>query len=482
MTETYLDKVLEKAFGEPQPKQAEFLKATSRYVGYGGARGGGKSHAVRMKATFLAYEHFGIKILIVRRTMDELRGNYILPMLEAYGKLPADIKPNYKSDPHEFWFDNGSMIKLGYCDAETDVARYIGQEYDVIFFDEGTTLTEQQFRKIDSTVRGANPFPKRTYVTCNPGGVGHGWVLRLFIERKYREQDGELAEDYEFIQAKVWDNLKMFEFDAGYQRAIKGKPRTEKNVNYAVMMSDYVRSLKANDEQTRKAWIDGDWYVFEGQFFPEFSTTAHVCPAFDPPADWHKSVAIDYGLDRLAVLWLTTNHDGQTYVYRELQRKDLTVPSAANVILENCKERITEFYAPSDLWNRDRHTGIEMALTFAMNDVPLIKVGRERIPQWARVKEYLELHDGVPQLKIMDNCPDLIDCMQRLQYDPKKIQDASTEPHDITHLPDALRAWCSRFQTVPVRTKPVLPDPFHLLDDEPSENVSEEYLIGGYLN
>lgn len=476
-----LEQALIKAFGTPQPKQAEFLNSTKRYVGYGGARGGGKSHAVRMKATYLAYQHPGIKVLIIRKTMDELRGNYILPLLKAYARIPAELRPSYKSDPHEFWFpeigEGQSIIKLGYCDNETDTARYIGQEFDVVFIDEGTTQTEKQFHDIDSCVRGANPFPKRTYVTCNPGGVGHSWVLRLFIEKKYHPEDGELPEDYCFIQAKVWDNLKMFEYDGGYQRAIKGKHRTEENINRAVMMSDYVRSLKANDEQTRKAWIDGDWYVFQGQFFPEFSRTKHVCKAFPIPAYWRHSSAIDYGLDRLAVLWFATDENGNTYVYRELSRQDLTIPSAARITLENTplEERINEYYAPSDLWSRDKLSGVQMNLTFAMNNMPLIQVGRERIPGWARVKEFFEN----PNFKIMDCCEELITCIERLQYDTKNIQDAATKPHEITHLPDALRYWCSRFQSAAEVQKETLPDPWGW-DKEETEDIPEEYFLGGY--
>lgn len=83
--------------------------------------------------------------------------------------------------------------------AQTDVAQYQGQEYDVIFMDEATHFTEYQFNAIKSCLRGVNDFPKRFYLTCNPGGVGHGWVKRLFIDRDYRQ--GEQAEDYTFIPA-----------------------------------------------------------------------------------------------------------------------------------------------------------------------------------------------------------------------------------------------------------------------------------------
>ena len=60
----------------PYPKQVEFFKATSKYIAYGGARGGGKSWAARVKATLLALNYSGIQILLLRRTLAELRENH----------------------------------------------------------------------------------------------------------------------------------------------------------------------------------------------------------------------------------------------------------------------------------------------------------------------------------------------------------------------------------------------------------------------
>lgn len=147
----------------PNPKQKQFFEADSRYVAYGGARGGGKSWAVRTKATLMAAKYPGIRILLMRKTFPELRENHILPLLrDLYGIA------TYNDSKKVFSFKNGSRIKFGYCDAQTDVAQYQGQEYDVIFMDEATHFTEYQFNAIKSCLRGVNDFPKRFYLTCNP--------------------------------------------------------------------------------------------------------------------------------------------------------------------------------------------------------------------------------------------------------------------------------------------------------------------------
>ncbi len=154
--------------GTPNARQQAFFAADTRYVAYGGARGGGKSWAVRKKAALLALRYPACKIMILRRTLPELRENHTRP-------LSADLNgiAVYKESDRTLTFPNGSLIRLGFCGNDSDVLQYQGQEYDFIFIDEATQLTEYQYMWISSCCRGVNRIPKRIYLTCNPGGVGH---------------------------------------------------------------------------------------------------------------------------------------------------------------------------------------------------------------------------------------------------------------------------------------------------------------------
>ena len=198
-------------------RQKLFFMARRRFIGYGGARGGGKTWSVRMKAMLLASRYAGIKILIVRRSFQELRDNHILPL-----QIELRDIARWKEQEKRFIFPNGSYIRFGYCSAERDVLQYQGQEFDIIFIDEATQLTEFQFQTFKGCLRGANDFPKRMYLTCNPGGVGHAWVKRLFVDRQYRGD--ERADDYEFIQAKVTDNPVLMEKDPEYIHMLESLP------------------------------------------------------------------------------------------------------------------------------------------------------------------------------------------------------------------------------------------------------------------
>lgn len=251
----------------PSEKQRQFFADGHKYVAYGGARGGGKSWAVRVNALLTAARHPGVTQMIIRRSYPELYANHIKPFLRL---LPKGSY-TYNDTRKEITLPNGSRIIFRYCANDTDLLNFQGTECDVMYIDEATQLTEEQFRVLSACVRGADDgMPKRCYLTCNPGGVGHAWVKRLFIDRIYKS--GERAEEYSFIQARVQDNRAL----------MRAQP-------------DYVRQLEALPPKLREAWLDGSWDVHMGQFFEEFSNLpehyadrrwTHVIEPFEIPADW----------------------------------------------------------------------------------------------------------------------------------------------------------------------------------------------------
>lgn len=415
--------------GTPNRKQEEFLRSKVRYTAYGGARGGGKSWAVRFKAVLLALNYAGITILVLRRTYPELLHNHILPLQE----ILRDVA-RYKEVDKTFYFPNGSRIIFGYCDSDRDVNRYQGQEYDVIFMDEATHFTEFMFDRLKVCIRGTNGLPKRFYLTCNPGGVGHEWVKRLFINREFRA--GEDPEDYTFIKATVYDNVNLLESDP-----------------------EYVAQLESLPPDLRKAWLEGSWDLFSGQFFPEWNPEVHVIEPIVVQKHWRKYVALDYGSDMLACYWIALDESGTGYVYRELYegRDNHMGANNAGHIASAAAERIKEltppdediylYLAPPDLWNKQNQTGRSTADIFQECGVQLTKSNNDRINGWVSVKEWMRVvpdEHGKPfsRIRIFRTCKNLIRCIPALQYDEKIVNDAAKQPHEITHAPDALRYFC----------------------------------------
>lgn len=413
--------------GELYPKQKEFCLATNKYICYGGARGGGKSHVSRIKMCLLALNYNGIQILLLRRTLKELRENHVLQLQ----KLLKDIAV-YKESTKEFLFPNGSRIVLGYCDNEKDVLQYQGQAYEVIVLEEATHFTEFQFQTLTESNRMSGnmkePFNPRMYFTCNPGGVGHLWVKRLFIDRDYTPTEN--PDDYKFIPSLVFENKYIMERDPNYVKVLENLP-----------------------EDRKQAMLYGNWDIFDGQFFREFKRSVHVIEPFQIPEHWNRYIAMDYGLDMFAVLFIAIDTKGKAYVYNEIHKPNLIVSEARQTLKSIMRHyKYKYIYAPPDLWNRNRDTGKSTAELFWEGGLDLTKASNNRIAGWLNVKEWLkvrkvrneqtgELHED-SDLKIFSNCINLIKYLPQLQHDEKEPNDVATEPHEPTHITDALRYFC----------------------------------------
>lgn len=439
-------------FGTPNPKQVKFLTSRNRYIAYGGARGGGKSWVLRVKAIGGALQYPGIKILIVRLTYPDLQNSLIEPMCKM---LPHGYA-TYNSTMHCIYFKNESQIKFGHYDSKDAALEYQGSEYDWIFIDEATQFTEEKFRTLGACLRGVNRIPKRMYLTCNPGGVGHMWVKRLFIDREYHE--GERAQDYRFIPATVDDNVALMKEN-----------------------KDYVQMLDLLPEDIRRAHRYGDWDALAGQYFSEFRRETHVFPRRIIPQEWAKYRAFDYGLDMFACLWIAVDFDGRCWVYREVQQQDLVVSDAAALMRDMTPENemIQFTIAPPDMWSRTKDTGKSLAELWQENGIGIVKASNNRVQGWLSLKEMLKPagKDNRPMMMVSEDCAGLIRNLPALQHDEKNPSDCSTEPHDITHCTDALRYFAITRTMQPEMAKPVSYE-----DDFDTEEDYDEAMTGGEMD
>lgn len=432
--------------GVPNERQRLFFASRAKYTAYGGARGGGKSWALRRKLILLCLHYPGITCLIIRRSYPELRQNHILPLRRELGE-----RVTYRESEKCFLFPpvggKSSRIFLGHLSSARDLLRYQGQEYDIIAIDEATQLTEEQFSALKACLRGTNSFPKRMYLTCNPGGVGHAWVKRLFVDRDFRE--GEAAADYLFIPAKVYDNTALLE-----------------------RSPEYLSQLRSLPPRLRAAWLDGSWNVFDGQFFSEFREECHVIPPFPLIGDGAPRLrffaAMDYGFDMLALLLLALDEEGKIYAVGERAVPGLTLSMAARELSELTRDFPVEYVAASpDLWNRRQDTGYSGFEIIRGQEQqgcvpplpPLIPADNRRVEGWRALREALAVDGraGGPRLRIFSCCPELIRCLPALVTDQKNPEDASSRPHSVTHLPEALRYGVMSRMTPPAPEQETLP-------------------------
>lgn len=430
--------------------QRAFFKARAKYVLYGGARGGGKSWAIIAKAVGMALKYEGIHILIIRRAYTDMYNSLIEPLV---AKVPPTIG-QYNSTMHTVFFFNGSMIKFGHLPGYGAAAmgEYQGQSWDCLFIDELTQFLETEFRALAAVVRGVNDFPKRIMCSANPGGIGHSFVKRLWIDRNFKP--GENPDDYVYIKATVDDNVDL----------LRASP-------------DYVAALDLLPEDIRRAHRYGDWDALAGTYFPEFRTDVHVFQPFRIPAEWPRYRAFDYGLDMFACLWVAVDFTGRCWVYREFAESNMIVSEAANAMLDCTPEyeHVQFTVAPPDMWNRQKDTGKSMADVFQQNGVGLIKASNSRVQGWLQVKELLKLRsDNKPGLMISADCKSLIEYLPVIQHDPKNPSDCAKEPHEITHVPDALRYFCVMRTLPAIRAVQVTDE-----DEDDLDMEYSEFMCGG---
>ena len=413
----------------PSEKQKLFLLSDAPYTAFGGARGGGKSWAVRVKALLLALSYPGIKIMIIRKTKGELWSNHIRELIRMTAGMAS-----YHETKSELRFPSGSIISFHYLRNASDLERFQGIEADVVFIDEATQFPAEAFERIKASVRGVNDMPKRIYLTCNPGGVGHGWVKRLFIDKVVPE--GHHKGDYKFIKSLVTDNAALLKKDP-----------------------DYLRQLKSLPPKLRRAWLDGEWDIFEGQFFEEFRDdpdhygdriNTHVIAPFEVPRDWKIYRSFDFGYSRpFSCDWWAVDYDGRAYLI--LQLYGATEP---NVGVRWTPERIFSEIArlerehrwlkgkqilgvadPS-IWDASRGEAIiECADRHFVHFQP---GDNKRLPGWMQCHLRLQFDsDGRPMVYFFNTCKDAIRTLPLLSYSETSPEDLDTTAED--HFADSFR-------------------------------------------
>jgi hypothetical protein len=427
---------------KPQPRQRKYHQATDiDELLYGGAAGGGKSEATIWDALKYAITHPSSRQIIFRRTFPDLQRSIVMRTLQAYPQRLG----KYNQSKHEWTFINGSIIELAYWDNDSNYANYQGAEYDVIRWEELTQFEERWYVYMLSRLRGSRPYPRSVKSTTNPGGVGHTWVKKRFLDIGAPEQvhdvhetddNGNPLHDREgkpvisrriFIPANIYDNEALLSNDPGYLTRLQMLPDNE-----------------------RKQLLDGDWDTFAGQYFSEFSRALHVVEPFEIPTEWRRYRAMDEGYnDPFVCLWFAIDFDGNCYLYREFVKSKLLSHEQAETVLRMTPkaEKIDYTVADTSFWNKGKADGKAPFEVFFEHGIPMTQATKERVNGWKRVREWLHPIDEVDpvsgnttkgsKFKIFSNCRHAIESLPAMVFDDIHIEDIAS--HSLDHVPDAIR-------------------------------------------
>lgn len=428
---------------EPFPRQKQFHESKAKYRLFGGAAGPGKTKALLWEAILQANEVPGSDTLLLRRTYPELESSLL-----AYFRrdVPRHLYKKFNDSKHVVTWLNGSTTRFGYCRNENDVYQYQGAEFLFIGLDELTHFTLKQWQFLTSRNRcpikfqsegrnrGKLVVPSMAGAT-NPGNIGHAWVKALWVDHKppaaFEQAELYNQRDYEFIRARLEDN-PIYANDA-----------------------DYRRTLAVLPEHLRKAFLDGDWNVFAGQYFDIFDYGRHTARPEEVRLEpwWPRWISVDWGFQHpSAVYWhcavpvdsrqlrvegkdntssqgspfssqLSTVHS-RIVTYREFVQNGLSPRMLAQGIAERSgREPISEVFLSPDAF---AHRTAEASIAEQLGDV-LIANGLprpapaddDRIGGWQFMYQMLETNAWV----ITENCEKLIECMPTLVRDAGRVED-----------------------------------------------------------
>jgi len=420
--------------------QTDFLASGEREVLYGGSAGGGKSYA--MLADPLRYlQHPQFSGLLLRHTTEELR-ELVWKSQELYPKVIPNIK--WSERKMQWVTPSGGRLWFSYLDREDDVLRYQGLAFTWIGFDELTQWpTPFAWNYLRSRLRTASSdLPIYMRATTNPGGRGHHWVKKMFIDPAAAGQS---------FWATDIDTNETLSYPTGHSK--EGQPLFKRRFiparlfdnPYLSEQGDYESMLLSLPEQQRRQLLDGDWDIKEGAAFTEFNRDIHVIEPFDIPTAWTKFRACDYGYgSKSAVIWFAISPDEQLIVYRELYVSKVLATDLADMILEAEQNDGTISYGTLDssLWHRRGDTGPSLAEQMIQRGCrwrPSDRSKGSRVSGKNEIHRRLQVDDFTeePRLVFFDDCTNIISQLPSIPLDKKNPEDIDTQSED--HLYDALR-------------------------------------------
>jgi hypothetical protein len=449
---------------QPQAGPQTFLLECPVFeVFYGGARGGGKTESSigdwLQHASMYGEGAIGI---FFRRKLVQL-AEVVARTKQLFPKLGA----KYNEQQKTWTMSNGARLKFAYLERDSDAEEYQGHNYTRVYVEEVTNFpSPDPINKLRATLRSGAGVPCGMRLTGNPGGAGHNWVKRRYIDPNPRgftlitddteiELDGVkqiVKLDRVFIPSKLSDNVLLIRNDPTY----------------------ILRLRQSGSAALVQAWLEGNWDIIDGAFFDEWDEGAHVLDsrAYSDliKPDWLRFRAFDWGSYRpfsagwYALAEQDTIRDGllfpkgSLFKYREWYgsqgpNKGLKMGAdmVAQGIVEREKgERIRYGVADPSIFIRDG--GPSIAESMALNRCNWRRADNKRKAGAEALRQRLVGIEGRPMIYFFDCCEDTIRTLPVLQHDDKDVEDVDTEAED--HAYDETRYAVMSRPWIPYRPAP----------------------------
>lgn len=420
---------------DPGPQDA-FMESDAEELLYGGAKGGGKSYALRAWAVRYCMMYPGARLVLFRESYRELEETHIISIQQ---EIPTAVA-HYSSKSHDLIFKNGSILHLRFCEKDEDARTYDTAEFDAILFDELTHFSQFTYTYLTSRCRSVKswwPGP-RIRAGATPLGRGHEWVKARWLDppnaKAWKIWPGPASEGgmtRQFIPAKATDNVTLMTADPKYMDRLRALPYEE----YQAAM--------------------GNWDVFKGQYFSRWRPELHMVKPFDIPPDWDRFLCVDYGFGApYAALWFARPPGTQVaYFYREQYGKGVKLSEQvyrAKQAVVDSSETLRAVVLDPSLFSKVNVKGEQIEsmaddwkIGFA-GIAPVLKGNNERVPGWRLMREMIDWTEdptgrisSPPRFFVFDTCVNLAKYLPSLIVNEHNVEDVDSDGED--HAPDAAR-------------------------------------------
>lgn len=408
---------------KPTDRQREFFQAmdTHKFTLYGGAKGGGKSYIlrwalIRQLLKWAKQGHYGVRGAIFCEDYPTLKDRQITKINTEFPRWLGTLGDS-QIDGLSFRLNKeygGGIIALRNLD---DPSKYASSEFAICAVDEITKNQRTIFDQLRSIVRWPGIEDTKFIAGTNPGEIGHLWVKKLWVDRDFTNEDPDPAQ-VAFIKSLPTDN-----------------PHNAQS---------YLQELQKLPEKLRKAYWDGNWDVFEGQYFTEWDKEQHVVRPYELPAHWKRYRMYDHGRTKPACcLWFAVDYDGNVWPYREYYPVGQNVDEIAQNIGrlsvgESYEWSVADPAIFSNTGMVDKFGGQTIGETFARYGIMFMPASNRRVDGWSIVHQYLRwTPDTPPKLRFFLNCANSIRTIPSLVHDELHPEDLDTNGED--HAADALR-------------------------------------------
>ncbi|MFD6035734.1 phage terminase large subunit [Streptomyces griseoincarnatus] len=374
---------------EPRGAARALFRTKAAEVAMAGPAGTGKSLACLFRVHLAALNNPGIRALIVRKTAVSLGATTLVTFEKkvAAHALSSGIVTWFGGSPREaacYRYQNGSIIVVGGMDRPEKI---MSAEYDLVFADEATELTETDWEYIGTRLRHGKLSWQQQLLACNPAHPTH-WI-------KQRAERGGLV----MLHSRHEDNPAYVREDGTLT------PQGE----------DYFAKLDALTGVRRLRLRDGIWAASEGVIYETFDPAVHVVDAFPIPESWTRWLTVDFGfVNPFCAQWWAEDPDGRLYLYREIYYTQRLVEEHARHILAAVTDESGQWIEPRPravITDHDAEDRATLEKHLGMSTVPAKKTVSDGIQAvQSRLKKQ---GDGKPRLfllrdALMERDPELM--------------------------------------------------------------------------